>query len=113
MISVDPPDAVVSVSEGRRRWHQIPRSCRTAPIPQRRSCRPAVSRARTRSNPDWQPWVPLLIVPIVLPLITTIFNRAEPKLWGIPAFYWIQLAYVFLSAACTGIVYATSKSRRR
>jgi Protein of unknown function (DUF3311) len=70
-------------------------------------------RVRTRSNPDWQPWVPLLIVPIVLPLITTIFNRAEPKLWGIPAFYWIQLAYVFLSAACTGIVYATSKSRRR
>jgi hypothetical protein len=71
------------------------------------------SSARSRRNPDWQPWVPLLIVPIVLPLITTIFNRAEPKLWGFPAFYWIQLAYVFLSAACTGIVYATSTSRRR
>ena len=66
-----------------------------------------------RANPDWQPWVPLLIVPVVLPLITVIFNRSEPTLWGIPAFYWIQLAYVFLSAACTGIVYATSKSRRR
>jgi hypothetical protein len=66
-----------------------------------------------RRHPDWQPWVPLLIIPIVLPLITSIYNRVDPKLWGIPAFYWIQLLYVFLSAACTAIVYATSKSRRR
>jgi hypothetical protein len=66
-----------------------------------------------RRNPDWQPWVPLLIVPIVLPLITSIYNRVDPKLWGIPAFYWIQLLYVFLSAACTAVVYATSRSRRR
>jgi hypothetical protein len=69
--------------------------------------------AGRRRNPDWQPWVPLLIVPMVLPLITTIFNRVDPKLWGIPAFYWIQLLYVFLSAACTAVVYATSRSRRR
>ena len=82
------------------------------PDPAGPAARVGTGAARARRNPDWQPWVPLLIVPIVLPLITTIFNRAEPKLWGIPAFYWIQLAYVFLSAACTAIVYATSKSRR-
>lgn len=72
----------------------------------------ANGKARHR-NPDWQPWVPLLLVPIVLPLITSIYNRVDPKLWGIPAFYWVQLAYVFLSAVCTAIVFATSKSRRR
>jgi hypothetical protein len=62
-------------------------------------------------NPDWSPWVLLLIVPIVLPLVTSIYNHVEPKLFGMPAFYWVQLAFVPLSAVCTGIVYV--KTRRR
>jgi hypothetical protein len=53
----------------------------------------------------------LLIVPIVLPLVTGIYNHVEPKLFGMPAFYWVQLAFVPLSAVCTGIVYV--KTRRR
>lgn len=73
----------------------------------------ASAAAGKKRNPDWHPWVPLLIVPVVLPLITTIYNRVDPKLWGIPAFYWVQMLYVFLSAVCTAIVYAASRPRGR
>lgn len=63
-------------------------------------------------NPDWSPWVLLLIVPIVIPLIPMIYNRVEPDLYGIPAFYWIQLAYVPMSAILTGIVYMKTRKKK-
>lgn len=62
-------------------------------------------------NPDWSPWVLLLVVPVVLPLVTSIYNHVNPRLFGIPAFYWIQLAFVPLSAVCTGIVYLKTRKR--
>lgn len=62
-------------------------------------------------NPDWSPWVLLLIIPVVLPLIPQIYNRVEPALFGVPAFYWIQLAYVPMSALFTGIVYLKTRKR--
>ena len=62
-------------------------------------------------NPDWSPWALLLIVPIVIPLIPGIFNRVEPVLLGMPAFYWLQLAYVPLSAVFTAIVYLKTRKR--
>jgi hypothetical protein len=64
-----------------------------------------------RGNPDWSPWVLLLIPPIVLPLITPLYNRATPELFGMPAFYWMQLAFVPLSALCTGIVYLKTRKK--
>jgi len=63
-------------------------------------------------NPDWSPWVLLLIIPIVIPLIPMIYNRVEPTLFDIPAFYWIQLAYVPMSAAITGIVYMKTRKKK-
>lgn len=63
-------------------------------------------------NPDWSPWVLLLIVPIVIPLIPMIYNRVEPDFYGIPAYYWIQLAYVPMSAALTGIVYLKTRKKK-
>lgn len=62
-------------------------------------------------NPDWSPWVLLLIIPIVVPLVPALYNFRDPALFGIPAFYWIQLAFVFLSAGVTGIVYFKTKKR--
>lgn len=62
-------------------------------------------------NPDWSPWLLLLIIPVVLPLITTVYNRVEPTFMGIPAFYWIQLAYVPMSAGITGFVYLKTRKR--
>jgi Protein of unknown function (DUF3311) len=66
-----------------------------------------------KKNPDWSPWLLLLAVPVVLPLIPQIFNRVDPRLIGIPAFYWIQLAFVLMSAAFTGVVYAATRRTRR
>lgn len=60
-------------------------------------------------NPDRTPWVLLLVVPVVIPLITAIYNSVEPKLFGMPAFYWMQLAFVPLSALCTAIVYLKTR----
>lgn len=60
---------------------------------------------------DWSPWVILLIIPIVLPLIPAIYNHVKPELFGVPAFYWIQLAYVPMSAAVTGIVYLKTRKK--
>jgi hypothetical protein len=53
----------------------------------------------------------LLIPPVVIPLIPGIFNRVSPELFGLPAFYWMQLAFVPLSAFCTAIVYFKTRKR--
>jgi hypothetical protein len=62
-------------------------------------------------NPDWSPWVLLLIIPVVLPLLTFIYNRVHPMLFGMPSFYWIQLAFVPMSAVCTGLVYLMTRKK--
>lgn len=62
-------------------------------------------------NPDRSPWVLLLIVPVVIPLVTGIYNTVQPELFGMPAFYWMQLAFVPLSALCTAIVYLKTRKR--
>lgn len=56
-------------------------------------------------NPDRSAWNWLLLVPIIIPLTTTMYNFSEPRLFGFPAFYWIQLSFVVLGVVCTVIVY--------
>ena len=65
---------------------------------------PARSRARTR-RADANRWHWLLLVPIVLPLIPAIYNRVEPTLFGIPFFFWGQLAFAFLASAVIAVVH--------
>lgn len=36
-------------------------------------------------------WYWLLAVPAVAPLLTPLYNRIDPVLWGMPFFYWYQL----------------------
>jgi hypothetical protein len=62
-------------------------------------------------NPDRSPWVLLLIVPVVVPLVTGLYNTVDPTLFGMPAFYWMQLAFVPLSALCTAVVYLKTRKR--
>ena len=47
----------------------------------------------------------LLILPVAGVLWVPFFNRIEPALFGIPFFYWYQLAWIVLCTACVGIVY--------
>lgn len=60
---------------------------------------------------DRSAWNWLLVVPIVVPLLTFIFNSDKPRLAGFPAFYWIQLAFIPLGVACTVVVYQMTKKR--
>ena len=50
---------------------------------------------------DSSPWNWLLFVPIVVPLVTMLFNQDTPRLFGFPVFYWLQLAFVLLGVATT------------
>ena len=61
---------------------------------------------------DASRWHLLLLVPIVLPLLPPLYNRMEPRLLGLPFFYWCQLAFAGLAAVITAIVHMATKERR-
>ena len=65
----------------------------------------AVPAARS----DRSPWNWLLVIPIVLPVLTPLFNRDEPRLWGFPAFYWIQFLFILVGVTTTTIVYRATR----
>ena len=67
-----------------------------------------VSPART----DKSPWNWLLLIPIVVPLLTPLFNHEEPRLGGFPLFYWLQFAFIALGVITTTVVYQMTKRRR-
>ena len=56
----------------------------------------------------WSNWNLLLIVPLLM-LITPWFNMDEPRLFGMPFFYWFQFAFVPLGVLCVGLVYMKTK----
>ena len=60
---------------------------------------------------DHSPWNWLLIVPVVVPLLTFLYNSDEPRLAGFPAFYWMQFLFIPLGVACTVIVYRATRRR--
>jgi Protein of unknown function (DUF3311) len=60
---------------------------------------------------DRSPWNWLLLLPIVLPLITVIYNRDDPHLLGFPFFFWFQLLFTLLAAAVSGIVFVMTRRR--
>jgi hypothetical protein len=74
------------------------------------SARPAEAVTAAKRS-DHSPWNWLLLIPIVLPLVTAIYNRELPRLWGFPAFYWIQMAFIFVGVATTTLVYQMTRKR--
>ena len=58
---------------------------------------------------DRSPWNWLLLIPIVVPLLTPLYNFDSPRLWGFPAFYWVQFAFIILGVVTTSIVYRMTK----
>lgn len=55
------------------------------------------------------PWNLLLIIPLAI-LVTPLFNSDGPRLFGMPFFYWFQLAFVVVGVVCVGIVYAMTRN---
>jgi hypothetical protein len=66
----------------------------------------------TTPRTDRSPWNWLLLLPIAIPLIPALFNAVEPRLFGIPLFYWLQLAFVLVSVAATLVVYHMTRRAR-
>jgi hypothetical protein len=54
----------------------------------------------------------LLFAPIVVPLMTPLFNTDAPRLLGFPVFYWLQLAFIVLGVGTTTLVYQMTKKKR-
>jgi hypothetical protein len=67
-----------------------------------------------RQRSDYSPWNYLLLIPIVLPLLTFLYNSETPKLFGIPFFYWFQMLLAPLAVIATvSAFYLARRSRRR
>jgi hypothetical protein len=56
-------------------------------------------------------WSWLLAVPLLV-LVTPLFNRDEPRVFGFPLFYWVQFLFIPLGVACVAVVYLTTGDRR-
>jgi hypothetical protein len=57
----------------------------------------------------------LLIITIVVPLWVPAYSFDEPRLGGMPFFYWYQMTWIPITAALVGISYwlVTKEDRRR
>jgi hypothetical protein len=69
---------------------------------------PGEDRTPVKAN-DAGAWNWLLLVPIVLSLLTPLYNRKTPEFLDLPAFYWLQLLFVLVGVASTWIVYQMTK----
>lgn len=65
---------------------------------------PYAGRARSR-------WHWLLLALIALPLCTTFYNRATPELFGLPFFYWSQIAFVPLLMIVLALIGLATRGR--
>jgi len=68
-----------------------------------------VSSPSPAARSDHSRWNWLLLVPIVLPLLTPIFNHDSPRLAGFPMFYWLQFAYILVGVGTTSLVYRMTR----
>jgi Protein of unknown function (DUF3311) len=64
---------------------------------------------RGRGNRGWY-W--LLAIPLLGVLIPPIYNTADPKLIGIPFFYWYQMLWIPISVLVTVTVYRKTRGER-
>jgi hypothetical protein len=69
-------------------------------------------RRRPPAGRSFNPWHLLLLLPLLM-LVVPWFNRATPRIAGLPFFYWYQFGFVVVGVACVWIVYlATRKGDR-
>jgi hypothetical protein len=72
---------------------------------------PARTEVAPAPRTDRSPWNWLLLIPIVLPVLTPIYNFDSPRLWGFPAFYWLQFLFILVGVATTSLVYRMTRKR--
>jgi Protein of unknown function (DUF3311) len=58
----------------------------------------------------WNSWNLLLLVPLLV-LLTPLYNSDEPRLFGFPLFYWLQLLFIPLGVVCVWVVYRKTRDQ--
>jgi hypothetical protein len=56
----------------------------------------------------FSPWNLLLLIPFIV-LLTPIYNRESPVLFGMPFFYWFQFAVIIVGVLSTITVYRMTR----
>jgi uncharacterized protein DUF3311 len=64
---------------------------------------------RRAERSDHSPWNWLLLLPLLATLIPPLFNSDSPELFGIPFFYWYQLAAIAIGVGSTLVVYRITR----
>jgi hypothetical protein len=64
----------------------------------------SMSSPPSSSGLRFSAWNLLLLVPFLM-LVTPWFNSVEPRLFGLPFFYWSQFAFVPVGVICVALVY--------
>lgn len=55
-------------------------------------------------------WNLLLLAPLLV-LVTPLYNRDEPRLYGFPLFYWLPaVLFIPFSVICVALVYRKTKN---
>jgi len=72
---------------------------------------PATHGAKKRETGRGTYW--LLLIPFLGVLFPWIYNTDSPQLFGIPFFWWYQMAWVPVSALITILVYRATTTRER
>ena len=67
-----------------------------------------MSQSRTGGGLRFSPWNLLLLLPFLM-LVTPWINYAEPRLFGMPFFYWIQFAFVPVGVLAVAVVYLKTR----
>jgi uncharacterized protein DUF3311 len=63
---------------------------------------------KTGNGLRWNAWNLLLLVPLLM-LVTPLINMTEPRLFGLPFFYWSQFAFVIVGVVCVAVVYVKTR----
>lgn len=58
-------------------------------------------------------WQLLLLIPFVGTLWVPFYDSAEPRLGGVPYFYWYQFLWIGIGAGITALVYFATREKER
>jgi Protein of unknown function (DUF3311) len=75
--------------------------------------RAAVPEPPRSARSDRSAWYWLLAIPLLTVLYPPLYNHMDPELFGIPFFYWYQLAMVAVGVACTLVAYRMTRARKQ
>lgn len=52
----------------------------------------------------------LLVAPFIAMLAVPLYNRIDPRLAGVPFFYWYQMLWILIAAAIIFLVYRIERA---